>query len=110
MFVEHQILYNPGWLVVILLPLSLPSPSPLSGTPERDLPPALDEMDLPTDLFSVLFKCQSHESPWRSLLAHAIALQRPLLAILAACYEVCPSNIVSHPKGGCVAINCVEDL
>jgi len=45
-------------------------------------------MDLPSDLFSVLFKCQSHERPWRSLLAHAIALQRPLLAVLAACYEV----------------------
>jgi len=70
------------------------------GTPERDLPPSLDEMDLPSDLFSVLFKCQSHERPWRSLLAHAIALQRPLLAVLAACYEVggSSSRSISHAR------------
>ena len=52
------------------------------------LPPALEEESLPGDLFSVLFKCEGHDSPWRALLAHAVALQRPLLAILAACYEV----------------------
>ena len=52
------------------------------------LPPALEEESLPSDLFSVLFKCEGHDSPWRALLAHAVALQRPLLAILAACYEV----------------------
>ena len=52
------------------------------------LPPALEEESLPADLFSVLFKCEGYNSPWRALLAHAVALQRPLLAILAACYEV----------------------
>ena len=52
------------------------------------LPPALEEESLPGDLFSVLFKCEGHDTPWRALLAHAVALQRPLLAILAACYEV----------------------
>ena len=52
------------------------------------LPPALEEEGLPGDLFSVLFKCEAHDTPWKALLAHAIALQRPLLAVLAACYEV----------------------
>ena len=52
--------------------------------------PALEEANLPDDLFSVLFKCRAHQTPWRALLAHAIALQRPLLAILAACQEVGP--------------------
>ena len=52
--------------------------------------PALEEVNLPDDLFSVLFKCRVHQTPWRALLAHAIALQRPLLAILAACQEVGP--------------------
>ncbi len=49
---------------------------------------AVEQEDLPADLFSVLFKCNTHSSPWRALLAHAIALQRPLLAILAGCHEV----------------------
>ena len=76
------------------LPPSLPaSPSPLPSLsptdfPDKECPPALLADNLPDDLFSVLFKCQSHLSPWRSLLAHAIALQRPLLAILAACDKV----------------------
>ena len=52
------------------------------------LPPPLEEESLPSDLFSVLFKCEAHDTPWRALLAHCIALQRPLLAILAACYKV----------------------
>lgn len=52
------------------------------------LPPPLEEESLPGDLFSVLFKCEAHDTPWRALLAHCIALQRPLLAILAACYTV----------------------
>ena len=68
------------------LPLSAASPPQ-----EREvvfLPPTLEEESLPSDLFSVLFKCEAHDTPWRSLLVHAVALQRPLLAILAACYEV----------------------
>ena len=52
------------------------------------LPPALEEEGLPRDLFSVLFKCEAHSVPWKALLAHSIALQRPLLAVLAGCYEV----------------------
>ena len=44
--------------------------------------------NLPDDLFSVLFHCQDHPSPWQALLAYCIALQRPLLALLADCYPV----------------------
>ena len=65
---------------------------PVSPQQEREivfLPPPLEEESLPGDLLAVLFKCEAHDSPWRALLAHAIALQRPLLAILAACYKVC---------------------
>ena len=63
----------------------------VSPAQEREvvfLPPALEKESLPSDLFSVLFKCEGHDAPWRALLAHAVALQRPLLSILAACYEV----------------------
>lgn len=61
---------------------------PTSPPPQTVFPPALLESELPTDLFSAIFKSQSYECTWRALLAHAIALQRPLLAILAASYEV----------------------
>lgn len=54
----------------------------------RVFPAALVEDELPGDLFSVIFKADCHSSSWRALLAHAIALQRPLLAILSACYKV----------------------
>ncbi|XP_064396222.1 spatacsin-like isoform X6 [Halichondria panicea] len=65
-------------------------PTPVSPPPT--VPPAepyipIEESDLPEDLFSALLKCQADKTPWRSLLAHAIALERPLLAVLAACYE-----------------------
>lgn len=56
--------------------------------PKRVLPPAILETELPADLFSAILKSQNYECAWRTLLAHAIALQRPLLAVLAACYEV----------------------
>ena len=56
--------------------------------PPKIFPPALVEDELPSDLFSAIFKSDSHQCSWRALLAHAIALHRPLLAILAACYEV----------------------
>ena len=52
------------------------------------MPPALTQEDLPSDLFSVLFQCQDHPSPWRALLAYGIGLERPLLAVLASYYEV----------------------
>lgn len=62
------------------------SPPPLAA-----FPPAVLESELPTDLFSAIFKSQSHQEccAWRALLAHAVALQRPLLAVVAASYEVC---------------------
>ena len=44
--------------------------------------------DLADDLCDVLFACQAAKVPWRSFLAHALALRRPLLAVIAACYEV----------------------
>ena len=44
--------------------------------------------ELPENLFDVLFACETHPEPWRALLAHAVALNRPLLAILASCYQV----------------------
>ncbi|XP_078689529.1 spatacsin-like isoform X2 [Branchiostoma floridae x Branchiostoma belcheri] len=47
----------------------------------------VDPSSCPDDLFSVLFKCQNTSCPWRSLLAHAVALTAPVLAVLAACYE-----------------------
>ncbi len=56
--------------------------------PLRILPPALVDGELPMDFFSAILKSQAYECGWRALLAHAIALHRPLLAILAACYEV----------------------
>ena len=65
---------------------------------------AIEETDLPDDLFSVFFKCQSYETPWRALLAHAIALQRPLLAVLAACKEVCVESY-SHCSIHCYCGN-----
>ena len=73
------------------------------------LPPALEEESLPGDLFSVLFKCEGHDTPWRALLAHAVALQRPLLAVLAACYEVSLGGYVlsllffQQPQYYCIA-------
>ena len=54
----------------------------------KTFPAALVEDELPGDLFSAIFKCDCHQISWKALLAHAIALRRPLLAILAACYEV----------------------
>ena len=64
-------------------------PSQASPSLEVDVALPIEAEDLPDDLFSVFFKSQSHSCPWRSLLAHAIALQRPLLAVLAACHKVC---------------------
>lgn len=60
----------------------------LSPLPQAVIPPALVESELPSDLFSAIFKSQSYECTWQALLAHGIALQRPLLAILAASYGV----------------------
>ena len=54
---------------------------------------AITADDLPEDLFSVLFHCQDHTHPWKALLAYSIALERPLLALLAASYKVRP-----HPQ------------
>ena len=45
--------------------------------------------DIPGELFTVLFRCQQSPSSYQTMLAYAIPLQQPLLAILAACCEVC---------------------
>ena len=63
--------------------------------PAEESPAALSPHNLPDDLFAILFKCQSNGCPWRALLAHAVALQRPLLAILAACNQVCSTPHLS---------------
>ncbi|XP_019859323.1 PREDICTED: spatacsin-like [Amphimedon queenslandica] len=63
------------------------SPVLMTSVILEGLPPALTQEDLPSDLFSVLFQCQDHTSPWRALLAYSIGLERPLLAILASYYE-----------------------
>lgn len=44
--------------------------------------------DLPVDLFTVLFKCRQSSNCYQLMLAHAVALCQPLLAIFAACCEV----------------------
>ena len=59
----------------------LPKPQP---TPPEDIDPA----NVPLDLFGIIFKCKMSDSPWLSMLAHAVAIQEPLLAILAACEKV----------------------
>ncbi|KAL5483983.1 hypothetical protein EMCRGX_G020408 [Ephydatia muelleri] len=60
-----------------------------ADTELEELPSPVGQIDLPEDLFSVLFKCEDLycEQQWRALLAYAIALQNPLLAIFAACYK-----------------------
>ena len=54
--------------------------------PAHHLPIAQD--NLPDDFFTVLFHCQDHPHPWQALLAYCIALERPLLALLAGSYPV----------------------
>lgn len=67
---------------VILYLLLAPPVSP------RTFPAALVDDELSGDLFSAIFKSDNYHCSWKALLAHAIALHRPLLAILASCYEV----------------------
>ena len=65
-----------------------PPPLPCAAPPVEPYIP-IEESGLPEDLFS----CQAGKTPWRSLLAHAIALERPLLA---ACYgKTCFRFLVS---------------
>ncbi|XP_048583501.1 spatacsin [Nematostella vectensis] len=47
----------------------------------------IDPNTVSDHLLDVLFECQSAHVPWRALLAHSIALRRPVLAVLAACHE-----------------------
>ena len=42
----------------------------------------------PDNLFDVLSLCNEVNDSWRAVLAHTVALSRPLFAVLAACYEV----------------------
>ncbi|PFX34693.1 Spatacsin [Stylophora pistillata] len=46
----------------------------------------LDGDEVRQNLFDILFKCQSAEVPWRSLLAYSITLQRSLVSVLATCF------------------------
>ena len=53
---------------------------------------ALEEIDplkVPADLFGIIFRCSEKAVPWKSLLAHAVAIREPLLAIVAVCEKVC---------------------
>ncbi|XP_022104683.1 spatacsin-like isoform X2 [Acanthaster planci] len=59
------------------------------STPQNVLPQELDINRVPKDLFGVLFECNVAPVPWKSLLAHAVALQEPVLAVIAACYKDC---------------------
>lgn len=47
----------------------------------------LDADEVRHNFFDILFKCQSAEVPWRSLLAYSITLQRSLLSVLATCFQ-----------------------
>ncbi|XP_077989348.1 spatacsin-like [Glandiceps talaboti] len=52
-----------------------------------DVPPAdIDVGHIPSDLFGVIFVCENTSQPWRHMLAHCVALRRPILAVLAACF------------------------
>ena len=62
------------------------SPPPTQQAPHSG---ALLESELPSDLFSAVFKSQMSHCAWQALLAYAITLQQPFLAILAGSYEVC---------------------
>lgn len=70
-----------------------------SPTEDISAPEDVDPVKVPTDLFGVIFKCRETEVPWRSLLAHAVALREPLLAIIAACEKV---RIGGFKSEGCV--------
>lgn len=61
----------------------LASPSEDTSVPEE-----VDPSKVPADLFGIIFRCKETEVPWRSLLAHAVAIREPLLAIMAACEKV----------------------
>ncbi|XP_070541627.1 spatacsin-like [Ptychodera flava] len=53
-----------------------------------DIPPAdLKPVNIPDDLFSIIFECEGKSQPWRALLACCVSLKRPILAVLAACYK-----------------------
>ncbi|XP_038076708.1 spatacsin-like [Patiria miniata] len=63
--------------------------SPDEGVPQIVVPEELDINRVPKDLFGVLFDCNTTPIPWKSLLAHAVALREPILAVIAACYKDC---------------------
>lgn len=62
----------------------------LASPPADSLAPEeIDPLKVPADLFGIIFRCSEKEVPWKSLLAHAVAIREPLLAIVAACEKVC---------------------
>ncbi|XP_033634267.1 spatacsin-like [Asterias rubens] len=59
------------------------------STTQPTAPLELNISRVPKDLFSVLFECNTSPVPWKSLLAHAVILEEPVLAIIASCYKDC---------------------
>lgn len=60
----------------------------VTSTEDTLAPEEVDPLKVPSDLFGVIIRCREMEVPWRSLLAHAVAIREPLLAIMAACEKV----------------------
>lgn len=90
LFLSLHFCLHPFISLFLSLSLSLSllsAPAHLVDQPQ-ELPLPITETQLPSDLFSVLFKCQDHPQPWQALLAHAIPLQHSLLPLLAASYKV----------------------
>lgn len=65
----------------------------LQNAPKRE---DIDPTQVPLDLFGVIFKCRSSAYLPASMLAHAVVMREPLLAILAASEKVCARTYCSH--------------
>ena len=76
-----------------------------SPTEDTSAPEEVDPLKVPSDLFGVIIRCREMEVPWRSLLAHAVAIREPLLAIITAC-----ENVGWFVSGRGVDIECVSEL
>ncbi|XP_072167354.1 spatacsin-like [Diadema setosum] len=72
-----------------------------SGDPDRRKPASVEEQtvteddalddlevsDLSQELFEIVFQCGKHPKPWRAFLIHAVLLEQPVLAVIAACHQ-----------------------
>lgn len=89
MYIQEECLYSniqlPHVSFYLLFSPSLSSSISLSVVNPN---PPVSADSLPSDFFSVFFHCQDHPHPWQALLAYCIALERPLLSLLAGCYKV----------------------